>query len=158
MTGVQTCSSDLAGLGTTIEANQYAPGALIDNLTSFGAVPGNFVDPAAGGQQSQVSVCRWLRAGATGVHGTVDEPLSNCFPSRQFLADYRAGATLAEAYGRNLPYVYWKNLVIGDPMTAPYATRPRIDLRCGDQLLDASVRGRLERLRTQLVTGSRSAH
>ena len=33
-----------------------------------------------------------------------------------------------------------------------------LTVRVGDQLLDASVRGRLERLRTQLVTGSRSAH
>lgn len=33
-----------------------------------------------------------------------------------------------------------------------------LTVQVGDQLLDASVRGRLERLRTQLVTGSRSAH
>ncbi len=33
-----------------------------------------------------------------------------------------------------------------------------LTVRIGDQLLDASVRGRLERLRTQLATGSRSAH
>jgi F-type H+-transporting ATPase subunit delta len=33
-----------------------------------------------------------------------------------------------------------------------------LTVRLGDQLLDASVRSRLERLRTQLVTGSRSAH
>jgi F-type H+-transporting ATPase subunit delta len=31
-------------------------------------------------------------------------------------------------------------------------------VRIGDQLLDASVRGRLERLRTQLGAGARSAH
>ena len=33
-----------------------------------------------------------------------------------------------------------------------------LTVRIGDQLLDASVRGRLERLRTQLVMGSRPAH
>jgi F-type H+-transporting ATPase subunit delta len=33
-----------------------------------------------------------------------------------------------------------------------------LTVRVGDQLLDASVRGRLERLRTHLVTGARSAH
>ncbi len=119
-----------ADLGATVEGNSYAPGAIIDNLTSFGAVPANFVDPLSGGQPWQVSICRWIRAGATGAHGTVDEPLSNCFPSRQFLVDYRNGATLAEAYLRNMPYVYWKNLVLGDPMTAPYATRPTLDLAC----------------------------
>jgi len=33
-----------------------------------------------------------------------------------------------------------------------------LTLRVGDQLVDASVRGRLERLRAQLVAGARSAH
>jgi F-type H+-transporting ATPase subunit delta len=33
-----------------------------------------------------------------------------------------------------------------------------LTVRVGDQLLDASVRGRLERLRNQLVAGTRSAH
>ena len=33
-----------------------------------------------------------------------------------------------------------------------------LTVRVGDQLLDASVRGRLERLRTQLTAGTRSAH
>jgi F-type H+-transporting ATPase subunit delta len=33
-----------------------------------------------------------------------------------------------------------------------------LTVRVGDQLLDASVRGRLERLRAQLVAGARSAH
>jgi F-type H+-transporting ATPase subunit delta len=33
-----------------------------------------------------------------------------------------------------------------------------LTVRVGDQLIDASVRGRLERLRAQLVAGARSAH
>ena len=33
-----------------------------------------------------------------------------------------------------------------------------LTVRLGDELHDASVRGRLERLRTELMTGSRSAH
>jgi F-type H+-transporting ATPase subunit delta len=33
-----------------------------------------------------------------------------------------------------------------------------LTVRVGDQLVDASIRGRLERLRAQLVTGARSAH
>ena len=33
-----------------------------------------------------------------------------------------------------------------------------LTVRVGDQLIDASVRGRLERLRNQLVAGTRSAH
>ncbi len=111
-----------ARLGTTIEGNTYVRGALIDNLTSFGAVPQNF--EATG--ESQVSIARWVSAGAAGAHGTVAEPLNNCFPARTFLSDYAGGATLAEAYLGRMPFVYWMNLVLGDPMLAPYAERPTV--------------------------------
>ena len=111
-----------AALGATIEGNTYVPGALIDNLTSFGAVPLNFM--ATG--ESQVSIARWVSRGAAGVHGTVDEPLNNVFPSRAFLVRYADGATLSEAYLGAMPYTYWLNLVVGDPMLAPYARRPTV--------------------------------
>jgi hypothetical protein len=111
-----------ASLGETIEGNAFHPGALVDNLTSFGAVPQNF--EATG--ESQVSIARWVAMGVAGVHGTTDEPLNNCFPSRWLFVDYVDGATLAEAYLRRMPYVYWHNLVLGDPMLAPYAVRPEI--------------------------------
>jgi hypothetical protein len=118
-----------ASLGRAIEGNDFAPGALVDNLTSFGAVAENF-DP--GGAEAQVSIARWVAAGATGVHGTTDEPLNNCFPSRAFLVDAADGATLAEAFHSNLPFAYWHNLVLGDPMAAPHAIRPEVEIRPPD--------------------------
>lgn len=111
-----------ASLGTTIEGNTYAPGALVDNLTSYGAVPVNFMETG----ESQVSIARWVSRGAAGVHGTVDEPLNNVFPSRALLVRYVDGATLSEAYLGSMPYAYWLNLVLGDPMLAPYARRPSV--------------------------------
>ncbi len=113
-----------ASLGTTIEGNTYLPGSLVDNLTSFGAVPQNFATSG----ESQVSIARWVEKGVGGVHGTVDEPLNNVFPSRTLIVDYVKGAPLAEAYFRWLPYQYWKNLVLGDPMLAPYAKRPAVTI------------------------------
>jgi hypothetical protein len=111
-----------ASLGTTIEGNTYLPGSLVDNLTSYGAVPQNF--DATG--ESQVSISRWVEKGVGGAQGTVDEPLNNVFPRRYLIVDYVKGATLAEAYFRWFPYQYWKNLVLGDPMLAPYAKRPAV--------------------------------
>lgn len=111
-----------ASLGETIEGNTFAPGSIADNVTSFGAVPQNF--EATG--ESQVSIARWVAMGVAGVHGTTDEPLNNVFPSRRLLVDYVDGSTLAEAFHRRLPYVYWHNLVLGDAMAAPYATRPLV--------------------------------
>lgn len=113
-----------ASLGTTIEGNTYLPGSIVDNLTSYGAVPANF---AATGE-SQVSIARWVAMGVAGVHGTVEEPLNNCFPSRGVVLDYVDGATLGEAYFKHLPYAYWRNLVVGDVMAAPYATRPHVTI------------------------------
>jgi hypothetical protein len=104
--------------------NTYLPGSLVDNLTSVGADPVNF--HAMG--EAQVSIARWVAAGASGVHGAVEEPLNNCFPSRTLMVDYVDGSTLAESYLRNMPYVYWRNLVLGDPMLARYAVRPRVVL------------------------------
>lgn len=114
-----------ASLGRTIEGNRYRPGALVDNLTSFGAVPVNF--EASG--ESQVSIARWVAMGVAGAHGTTDEPLNNVFPSRRLIVDYVEGGTLGEAYFRHLPFAYWRNLVLGDPMAAPYAVRPTVEIR-----------------------------
>ncbi len=121
----QTLSSFFVGtasLGTTIEGNTFLPGTLVDNLTSYGAVPQNFMPTG----ESQVSIARWVEKGVAGAHGTVDEPLNNVFPKRFLIVDYAKGAPLGEAYFRWLPYQYWKNLVLGDPMLAPYAKRPTV--------------------------------
>lgn len=136
-----------AALGDTIEGNDYAPGAIVDNLTSYGAVPTNF---SADGEQ-QVSIARWVARGVAGVHGTTDEPLNNCFPSRNLLLDYVDGATLAEAYHRHLPFLYWRNLVLGDPMAAPYATRPVVTIDVTPAGLQLAADDPLERRITALT-------
>lgn len=109
-------------MGDTIEANTYAPGSLVDNLTSLGAVPANFTAE----DERQVSIARWIERGAAGVHGCTDEPLNNVFPSRGLMTDYARGYTLAESFLRRMPFAYWRNLVVGDPMAAPYAVRPQV--------------------------------
>jgi len=132
---------DPAGGSSTIEGNTYAPGSLVDNLTSAGASPIKFdpncTCPPVGNCScytgaNQPSIARWVAMGVAGVHGTVHEPRSNAFPSRKLILDYVEGATLAEAFYRNIPYAYWKNLVLGDPMAAPYAVRPVVTLDHAD--------------------------
>lgn len=142
-----------AGLGETIEGNTFLPGAIVDNLTSFGAVPENF---RASGEERQVSIARWVAKGVAGVHGTTDEPLNNCFPNRRLLLDYVDGYTLAEAYFHHLPFVNWRNLVLGDPTLAPYARRPDVEVQgilpdevvegSAEVTVSASAEGALERL------------
>ncbi|MFH2007866.1 MAG: TIGR03790 family protein [bacterium] len=119
-----------AGLRDAIAGNTYVPGAIACNLTSTGAAPTNFfcngdgsVCPAS---ESQTSIARFVRAGATGAHGTVAEPLNNTFPSAGTLLLYTFGYNLGESYFFNQQFLYWQNLYLGDPLTTPYADRPEV--------------------------------
>ncbi|MEL6349700.1 MAG: TIGR03790 family protein [Myxococcota bacterium] len=119
-----------AGLTDAIDGQAYAPGALACNLTSFGATPPNFFCSADGTScpenESQTAIARFVRAGATGAHGTVNEPLNNSFPNAGTLLMYALGYNLGESFFFNQPVIYWQNLVVGDPLTTPFAERPTI--------------------------------
>jgi hypothetical protein len=108
----------------------YVPGAIVDNLTSYGAVPSNWFCTEDGltcpENESQTSIARFVRAGATGVHGTVAEPFNPVFPNAGTLLLYTGGYNLAESFFFNQRWLYWQNLYVGDPLTTPYAERPRI--------------------------------
>lgn len=98
-----------------ITTNQYLPGALADHLTSYGGQI-----PTSG----QMSILRWIEAGATGSYGTVVEPCNYTqkFPQASVaVARYFAGATLIEAYWKS---VAWpgEGLFIGEPLARPYGT------------------------------------
>jgi uncharacterized protein (TIGR03790 family) len=108
-----------------IHSNSYPPGALVCALESFGLVPNNF-NPDA--NPSQTPVTWWIEAGATGGHGTVAEPYNVAFPDAGLFAPYIDGYNLAETYYQGIPYLYWMNLVLGDPLAAPYATPPAVTL------------------------------
>ena len=120
-----TGTSDLRG---AIAGNTYVPGAITCNLTSTGAAPSNFFCNEAGDvcpeSESQTSIARFVRAGATGTHGTVAEPLNNTFPNAGALLHYTFGYNLGESYFFNQRYIYWQNLVLGDPLATPYGERP----------------------------------
>lgn len=117
-------------LQDAIPGQTYAAGALGGNLTSFGAVPQNFFCDEAGEScpesESQTAIARFVDAGVTGVHGTVAEPLNNCFPGAGLLLHYAMGYSLGESYLFHQRYLYWQNIVLGDPLAAPFASRPEV--------------------------------
>jgi uncharacterized protein (TIGR03790 family) len=100
---------------TDLATNAYLPGAMADHLTSYGGqIP----------ESGQMSILRWIEAGATGSFGTVVEPCNYTtkFPQVSVaLAEYFAGATLLEAYWKS---VAWpgEGLFIGEPLARPYGT------------------------------------
>lgn len=96
-----------------LDTLRFLPGAIADHLTSTG---GDLLGT------SQMSILRWLDAGATGSYGTVSEPCNHWqkFPhSSILLGNYLSGATLIESYWRS---VAWpgQGLFIGEPLAAPY--------------------------------------
>jgi uncharacterized protein (TIGR03790 family) len=62
-----------------------------------------------------------VREGATGISGHVSEPLLNgtARPDILFPA-YLSGFNLVEAFYLSMPFLSWQNVVIGDPLCAPF--------------------------------------
>jgi uncharacterized protein (TIGR03790 family) len=65
-----------------------------------------------------------VREGVTGVAGHVSEPMlaATVRPDVLFPA-YLAGFNLAEAYYLAMPMISWQNVVLGDPLCAPFRRR-----------------------------------
>ena len=60
--------------------------------------------------------------GATGVKGYVCEPYTVALADAGILFDrYTSGRNLAESFYAASRYVHWRDMVIGDPLCAPYA-------------------------------------
>jgi uncharacterized protein (TIGR03790 family) len=119
-------------LHNAIDDNTYAPGAFACNLTSTGAYPKNFYCDETGEicpeDEAQTSIARFVRAGLTGAHGTVAEPLNNSFPGAGMMLLYTMGYNMVESAFFTQHYVYWQNLYLGDPLTSPWAERPVVSV------------------------------
>jgi uncharacterized protein (TIGR03790 family) len=97
-----------------IKSNHYLPGAVADHLTSSGGKLFGF---------RQMSILRWLDAGATASYGTVVEPcaFTQKFPNPGIVIErYTDGESLIQAYWKS---VAWpgQGVFVGEPMAAPYA-------------------------------------
>ena len=112
---------------------KFLPGAFCDNLTSYGAmllVPKNPIDTKTGKRKvPQVSVCDFIRAGATGACGTVFEPTSAWpkFPQPSLQLHYVRGCSLGEAFYQSVAGPY-QQLLVGDPLCQPWAERMSVDV------------------------------
>lgn len=122
----------IAGMDAVNARFSLLPGAFADHLTSFAAM---FDE----GGQSKMS--QWITKGASGTIGTVEEPCTGGkFPVPDLHAHYFAGLSLAEATYRALPWLAFESLLLGDPLTAPFARPPRLLL---ENLPAGPVRGLL---------------
>jgi uncharacterized protein (TIGR03790 family) len=103
-----------------VDTLRFPPGAVADHLTSSGGALTN---------TSQMSILRWLEAGATGSFGTVTEPCSSTdkFANVDMLMRrYFSGATLLDAYWQSVR-MPGEGIFVGDPLAQPWATKSRIN-------------------------------
>ena len=100
--------------------SKFLPGALCDNLTSFGAMVWRY-DYA--GKQTRIT--EFLRYGAAGASGTVTEPfaLQQKFPHPMVHVHYARGCSLAESFYQSLHGPY-QMLILGDALCQPFAVPP----------------------------------
>ena len=120
--------SDIAGLMCGIAnfkfkktKSKILPGAICDNLTSYGGG----IEPGVG----QTKFCEFLRYGAAGSCGTVREPfaLQAKFPHPNMHVHYARGCTLAEAFYQAVEAPF-QLLIAGDALCAPYAEHPGFEI------------------------------
>ncbi|MCP4078635.1 MAG: hypothetical protein GY819_15545 [Planctomycetaceae bacterium] len=101
--------------------SRFEPGALADNLTSFGGI--------LAAKASQTPLTDFLAQGAAGASGTVVEPLSipNKFPDANLHVHYAKGCTLAESFYQSVQAPF-QLLIVGDPLCAPWAKFPEFSV------------------------------
>ena len=94
----------------------FLPGAIGDTAVSTSAR--TFL-PTSGGQSL---IADLIGQGITGVKGYTNEPLLQAIASPSVALDrYLSGMTLAESFYAASRFVGWEDIVIGDPLAAPYA-------------------------------------
>jgi hypothetical protein len=130
--------------------SKILPGAIVENLTSFGGV---FAKDAG-----QTPLTDFLRYGAAGSSGTVVEPYAvpNKFPAPAIHVHYGRGCSLAEAFYQSVwgPY---QLLIVGDPLCRPWATIPAVTVSGVER--GATVKGQIELQPTaQLPAGHQADH
>jgi len=103
----------LAGMDTL----EFLPGAAADHLTSAGGVLDGI---------GQMSILRWLEAGATASYGAVVEPCN--YPQKfphpgVFIANYLRGESLIESYWKSVDWP-GQGVFVGEPLARPFALKP----------------------------------
>jgi len=96
---------------------RFMMGAIAETAVSTSAR--TFENPNASGQSL---IGDLIAQGVTGCKGYVSEPFADSIARADILfARYTSGYTLAESFYMASQYIHWKDMVIGDPICAPYA-------------------------------------
>ena len=109
-----------AGLKHKEAGSSVVPGAIVENLTSYG---GSLYI------KGHTKLTELTDLGAAGSSGTVTEPyaIQAKFPHPMIHAHYVRGCSLAEAFYQSLQGPF-QTLVVGDALCQPWATKPQLSV------------------------------
>jgi uncharacterized protein (TIGR03790 family) len=94
---------------------RFKPGALCETFVSTSAFT------FSKREHWQSLIADLIEQGVTGVKGYVSEPFTFALARPQILFErYVSGFNLAESFYMASPVIKWKDVVIGDPLCAPY--------------------------------------
>jgi len=111
-------SNDAAFNVEKYKSSKFHPGAIAETAVSTSA---RTFDRMTGGQSL---IADLIEAGVTGVKGYVAEPTLGAVADPRILFDsYLSGFNLAESFYMASRLIFWRDIVIGDPLCAPYAER-----------------------------------
>ncbi len=111
-------SNDAKFVAESYRSIGFSPGAIAETAVS---TSGRTFLRTEGGQSL---IAELIEARVTGVKGYCDEPFLPAIASPTILFDrYTRGWNLAESFYSASRFVGWEDIVIGDPLSAPYATR-----------------------------------
>lgn len=118
--------------GINASTNTILPGAFCDHLTSFA---GDFSDT------SQEKMSAWIRKGAAGTSGAVEEPCNYAgkFPHPRLHVYYVKQLTLGEAWFRSVAYLPFQSLLYGDVLCQPFSLHPTMMLPTPQNPADGST-------------------
>ena len=98
--------------------NTCEPGAIAETVVSTSA---RTMLPTGGGQSL---IADLVKTGVTGAKGYVAEPYTIAMARPEILFDrYTQGWNLAESFYGASPLLHWKDVVLGDPLCAPYSAK-----------------------------------
>lgn len=98
----------------------------LGNTWLAGAIATTYVSTNArsfqtGTPYGQSLVADLIAEGVTGANGHVYEPYLDACSHPDLLFDrYTSGFNLAESYYCSIPYLSWQNVIVGDPLCAPW--------------------------------------
>ena len=113
-------------------SNVFVPGSIADSYWSFSGC--TFTDPHTPNRNPLMADL--FACGLCGAGAYVSEPSISAATQPNYLFDrYTKGYNMAESFYAACPQGFWKTVIVGDPLMAPYASPPSVSINLTDTTL-----------------------